>query len=77
MPSGFYSATREVAESTIENGGGKAAGSVSKNTTFLVAGERAGSKLAKAQILGVPVLSESEFMQVLDGTDPNALLTQR
>jgi hypothetical protein len=69
--------TREVAEATIENGGGKAAGSVSKNTTFLVAGERAGSKLAKAQSLGVPVLSESEFMQVLDGTDPNSIIKQR
>lgn len=69
--------TRETAEATIRNGGGTAAGSVSKNTTFLVAGERAGSKLAKAQSLGVPVLTETEFMQVLDGTDPRAIIGQR
>ncbi len=59
--------TREQAESVIEKGGGTASGSVSKNTDFLVVGERAGSKLAKAQSLGVPVLSESEFKAILDG----------
>ena len=69
--------TREAAETTIQNGGGAAAGSVSKNTSFLVAGERAGSKLAKAQSLGVPVLTEAEFMRVLDGTDPKAIVAQR
>jgi NAD-dependent DNA ligase len=59
--------TREQAEAVIEKGGGIAAGSVSKNTDFLVAGERAGSKLEKARSLGVPVLTESEFKAILDG----------
>lgn len=59
--------TREQAETVIKNGGGTAAGSVSKNTNFLVAGERAGSKLEKARSLGVPVLTETEFKAILDG----------
>jgi len=59
--------TREQAEAVIEKGGGLAAGSVSKKTDFLVAGERAGSKLEKARSLGVPVLTESEFKAILDG----------
>lgn len=64
--------TREAAEALITQGGGHAAGSVSKNTDFLVAGERAGSKLAKAQQLGVPVLTEQEFKAILDGAAPPA-----
>lgn len=69
--------TRETAETTIREGGGAAAGSVSKNTTYLVVGERAGSKLEKAQSLGVPVLTESEFVQVLDGKSPEAIIAAR
>lgn len=57
--------TREEAEEKIENFGGKAAGSVSKKTTYVVAGENAGSKLRKANELGIPVLTEQEFTDML------------
>jgi DNA ligase (NAD+) len=53
--------TRREAEEVVEAMGGKATGSVSAKTSYLVAGEAAGSKLTKAQTLGVPVLSEQEF----------------
>ena len=49
----------EEAEALIVQNGGKAAGSVSKKTSYVVAGEAAGSKLTKAQTLGVPVLDEA------------------
>ena len=57
--------TREEAGAKIEALGGKVSGSVSKKTSFVVAGEAAGSKLRKAQELGIPVLSEEEFLQLL------------
>lgn len=57
--------TREQAEAWVMDLGGKAAGSVSKNTSFLVAGPGAGSKLAKAESLGVAVLTEDEFVGML------------
>jgi DNA ligase (NAD+) len=59
--------TREQAEAMVEQAGGKASGSVSKNTTYLVAGDKAGSKLAKANSLGVPVLTEQQFKDMLEG----------
>ena len=57
--------TRDEATGMIESRGGKAAGSVSKKTTYVVAGEAAGSKLRKAQELGVPVLTEEEFLELI------------
>ncbi len=58
---------RTEAEEAIRAAGGKPAGSVSKKTDYLVAGKSAGSKLAKAQELGVPVLDEAGFRQLLAG----------
>ena len=57
--------TREEATERIELCGGKASGSVSKKTSYVVAGENAGSKLKKANELGIPVLSEAEFLEML------------
>ena len=57
---------RKAAQSLIEERGGKAAGSVSKKTSYVVAGEAAGSKLRKAEELGIPVLTEDEFARMLE-----------
>ena len=57
--------TRDEAGEMIEKRGGKAAGSVSKKTTYVVAGENAGSKLQKARDLNIPVLTEDEFLALL------------
>jgi DNA ligase (NAD+) len=59
---------REEIEELIQKLGGRPAGSVSKKTSFLVAGADAGSKLAKAKELGVPVLSEEEFVEKTKAT---------
>lgn len=53
---------RDEAAAIIESFGGKAAGSVSKKTTYVLAGEAAGSKLTKAQELGIPILDEDAFL---------------
>jgi DNA ligase (NAD+) len=57
--------SRDEIHKLIEREGGKAAGSVSSKTSYLVAGEAAGSKLEKARELGVPVLTEDEFLEML------------
>ncbi len=59
--------SRTEAEEAIRSAGGKVAGSVSKKTDYVVAGESAGSKLSKAQELGVPLLDEDGFRRLLAG----------
>jgi len=59
--------SRQEAEEAIRAAGGKPGGSVSKKTDYVVAGEAAGSKLTKAQALGVPVLDEDAFRRLLAG----------
>ncbi|WP_418276337.1 NAD-dependent DNA ligase LigA [Isoptericola jiangsuensis] len=66
--------TRDGAKEAILEAGGKAAGSVSKRTDYVVVGENAGSKAAKAEELGVPILDEAGFTALLQG-GPGALGT--
>ena len=58
------SMTRDEAKKLIEDNGGKCSGSVSKKTSYVLAGEDAGSKLTKAQSLGVTVITEAEFEEM-------------
>jgi DNA ligase (NAD+) len=62
--------SREEAEEAIRLAGGKPGGSVSRKTDYVLAGEKAGSKLTKAEELGVPVLDEASFRKLLDGEEP-------
>lgn len=57
--------TRDEASKIIENFGGKTSSSVSKKTSYVLAGENAGSKLTKAQELGVTIISEEEFKEMI------------
>ena len=57
--------SRSEAAALIENQGGKTSGSVSKNTSYVLAGDAAGSKLDKANKLGIPVLNEQEFLKMI------------
>ena len=59
--------TRDEAKQRIETAGGKVSGSVSKKTSYVVAGEDAGSKLEKAEQLGVAVIDEAALLQMLAG----------
>ncbi|TDI85535.1 MAG: hypothetical protein E2O79_01525, partial [Caldithrix sp.] len=58
--------TRDEAERLVERWGGRAASSVSRNTTFVVVGQNAGSKAEKARDLNVTVLTETEFKRMLE-----------
>jgi DNA ligase (NAD+) len=59
---------RAEGQALVEQQGGRASGSVSKKTDYLVAGANAGSKLTKAQELDIPILSEEEFLTLLEDT---------
>jgi DNA ligase (NAD+) len=56
---------RKEMQALVEDNGGKCTGSVSKKTSYLIAGEAAGSKLDKANALGIPVLDEAAFLEML------------
>ena len=66
---------RDDIQKLVEENGGKLASSVSKNTNFVIAGENAGSKLEKAQALGIRVITEEQFDQVLKLGSKQEVLT--
>ena len=73
LTGGLSGRTREDAGAALEALGAKVAGSVSKKTSYVVAGANAGSKLAKAESLGVPVLDEAALEEILaTGRTPQA-----
>ena len=59
--------SRDEAKAKIEATGGKTTGTVSKKTDYLLAGEKAGSKLAKAKALEIPILDEAKFLKLCGG----------
>jgi len=65
----FPTLSREEAKEKIESAGGKVSGSVSKKTNYVVAGEEAGSKLAKAQELGIEIIDEAKLLAMLTAAD--------
>ena len=66
LSGGLESMSRDEAGAAIERLGGKVSGSVSKKTSYLILGDKPGSKLTKAQALGVPVIEEDEFLKMID-----------
>ncbi|MCD7917584.1 MAG: NAD-dependent DNA ligase LigA, partial [Clostridiales bacterium] len=66
LPGTLAHMTRNEAKALVEQNGGKVSGSVSKKTSYVVAGEAAGSKLTRAQALGITILTEQEFLAILD-----------
>ena len=62
---GTLSEPREVFEELIRNNGGRVASSISKKTSYLLAGEDAGSKLEKARTLGIEIVDESKFREMI------------
>ena len=65
LTGGLENYSREEASNIIEKFGGKTSSSVSKKTSYVLAGEDAGSKLTKAQDLGVTILTEQEFIDMI------------
>ena len=65
LTGGLENYSREEASEIIEKFGGKTSSSVSKKTSYVLAGEGSGSKLTKAQKLGVTILTEQEFMDMI------------
>ena len=72
LTGGLEGFTRDEAAAAITLAGGKVTGSVSKKTSFVVVGENPGSKLAKAEQLGVTLLDEDGFIRILDEGPPAA-----
>lgn len=69
MSGGLESMSRDEASAIIERLGGKVSGSVSKKTSYLILGDKPGSKLTKAKELGIPVLEEDAFLKLIQGVD--------
>lgn len=70
---GLHCCSREVAQEIVERLGGKATSSVSRKTSFVVVGENPGSKLRKAQQLGVPTIDEQQFLEMIKDHIPEDL----